>query len=86
MATTSTPTSAHRAETLIHEAGQVHAHLSRDEIHRLACAPDPVRAALNILINDGALANPVSSGAIAARLLATWLWAFNTFVNDDSTH
>lgn len=75
---------AARAQTLIQQAGRTHAHLTRDQIHQMAVAPEPVRAALDILIQAGALESPVSAEAIAARLLATWLWAFGKFVDSDS--
>jgi hypothetical protein len=73
-------------ERLIAEAGAVHAHLSPKEIDRMACRLDLPAFALAAWLQtfhiEGA---PVSNAAIAARALASWLWAARQFFQGDHT-
>jgi hypothetical protein len=63
-------------ERLIAEAGQVHAHLSLAQIEKIASCLDLPQVALKVWLSTFNIhQSPTCSAAIAARALATWLWA-----------
>jgi hypothetical protein len=63
-------------ERLIAEAGAVHAGLSPEAIDRMACCLLLPEAALALWLDTFSIEEtPVCNSAIAARALATWLWA-----------
>jgi hypothetical protein len=74
------------AEHLIAETGRVHAHLRPDQIEKLANLPDLPLFALTLWLDTFDIdKSPTCEAAIAARALATWLWATRQHLKGESS-